>query len=150
MHAVDLEDPDGITLDKCLSLYTTTERLGPEDTWYCNRCKEHRQATNKFDLWSTPRILVVHLKRFSYRNKYFRENLETLVSYLLCGLDLAKHIIGLATPAPVYDLYAVSNHYGSLGGGHYTNKWYKFDDRFVHCHPFRPLSNNLLTMQLCK
>jgi ubiquitin carboxyl-terminal hydrolase 4/11/15 len=36
----------------------------------------------------------------------------------------------------VYELYAVSNHYGSLGGGHYTayaknhreNKWYKFDD----------------------
>lgn len=22
--------------------------------------------------------------------------------------------------APLYDLFAVSNHYGSLGGGHYT------------------------------
>jgi hypothetical protein len=39
----------------------------------------------------------------------------------------------------VYELYAVSNHYGSLGGGHYTayaknhreNKWYKFDDSSV-------------------
>lgn len=39
-------------------------------------------------------------------------------------------------PAPLYDLYAVSNHYGGLGGGHYTaycqmpddNKWYSFDD----------------------
>ena len=39
----------------------------------------------------------------------------------------------------MYELYAVSNHYGSLGGGHYTayaknhreNKWYKFDDSSV-------------------
>ena len=33
-----------------------------------------------------------------------------------------------------YDLYAVSNHYGGLGGGHYTayakngNKWFEFND----------------------
>ena len=36
----------------------------------------------------------------------------------------------------IYDLYAVSNHFGSLSGGHYTafsqnvitKKWYEFDD----------------------
>lgn len=39
----------------------------------------------------------------------------------------------------IYDLYAVSNHYGSLNGGHYTayaknpinKKWYEFDDSDV-------------------
>ncbi|KAI9141081.1 hypothetical protein BKA69DRAFT_1038720 [Paraphysoderma sedebokerense] len=39
----------------------------------------------------------------------------------------------------VYDLYAVSNHFGGLGGGHYTayaknpidNRWYDFDDSSV-------------------
>jgi ubiquitin C-terminal hydrolase len=38
-----------------------------------------------------------------------------------------------------YDLYAISNHYGSLNGGHYTaycqnpiaKKWYEFDDASV-------------------
>jgi len=35
---------------------------------------------------------------------------------------------------PVYDLYAISNHFGGLGGGHYTaycknaGKWYEFND----------------------
>ncbi len=35
---------------------------------------------------------------------------------------------------PIYDLYAISNHYGGLGGGHYTayckngGKWYDFND----------------------
>ncbi|EFA85169.1 peptidase C19 family protein [Heterostelium album PN500] len=41
---------------------------------------------------------------------------------------------------PLYDLFAVSNHYGSLGGGHYTayglndleNQWIKFDDSSTH------------------
>ena len=36
----------------------------------------------------------------------------------------------------VYDLYAVSNHYGTMNGGHYTamcknvmnDTWYEFDD----------------------
>ena len=39
----------------------------------------------------------------------------------------------------MYDLYAVSNHFGTLGGGHYTafcknplyNKWFNFDDSDV-------------------
>lgn len=36
-----------------------------------------------------------------------------------------------------YELYAVSNHYGGLGGGHYTayakndGKWYEFNDSSV-------------------
>ncbi|KAG4919683.1 hypothetical protein JHK85_057964 [Glycine max] len=42
-------------------------------------------------------------------------------------------------PSYVYDLYAISNHYGGLGGGHYTaycklideNKWFHFDDSHV-------------------
>jgi ubiquitin carboxyl-terminal hydrolase 4/11/15 len=43
--------------------------------------------------------------------------------------------------SPYYDLFAISNHYGSLNGGHYTayaknidNKWYEFDDSCVSSH----------------
>ena len=44
-----------------------------------------------------------------------------------------------ARPMQKYDLYAVSNHYGGLNGGHYTacvrqparNAWYNFDDSRV-------------------
>ena len=42
----------------------------------------------------------------------------------------------------VYDLYAVSNHFGSLNGGHYTafaknpiyQRWFEFDDSDVSKH----------------
>jgi len=126
-------------MNQCLDMFTESEQLGPDDPWYCNRCAEFRQATKKFDLWSCPRILVIHLKRFSYRNKYWRDKLETHVDYPVKGLDLSSHVRGPYDQPPIYDLYAVSNHFGSMGGGHYTayalnkgdNKWYKFDDSFV-------------------
>jgi len=133
----DLES--SISLDKCIDMFTTLEKLGPEDPWYCVKCKEMKQATKKFDLWSMPPILVIHLKRFSYKNRYWREKLETFVNYPTKDLDISQWVKGPTSAQCVYDLYAVSNHYGSLGGGHYTaygknyknGKWYKFDDSSV-------------------
>jgi len=134
------DNDESVSLDGCLNLFTQAEQLGPEDPWYCNKCKAFRQATKKFDLWKMPRVLVVHLKRFSYKNKYWREKLDTLVDFPLEELDLSSHVIGpFTTPPPVYELYGISNHYGSLLGGHYTayaknhrdNKWYNFDDSSV-------------------
>ena len=47
---------------------------------YCPRCEKHQQATKKFDLWSLPDTLIIHLKRFSY-NRYFRDKIDTLVEF---------------------------------------------------------------------
>ncbi|KAF6166264.1 hypothetical protein GIB67_031048 [Kingdonia uniflora] len=65
---------------------------------YCHNCKEHRQAMKKLDLWRLPKILVVHLKRIC---KYVTSNAGAAESH-------------------VYKLYVISNHYGGLGGGHYS------------------------------
>jgi len=134
------EEEKGCPLDKCIDLFTQTEMLGPEDPWYCNRCKEHRQATKKFDLWKLPDILVIHLKRFSYRNRFYRDRLDTFIDFPTRDLDLSKyHLNDDPEQKNIrYDLYAVSNHYGSMSGGHYTafaknkeEKWFCFDDRSV-------------------
>ncbi len=55
-----------------------------------------------------PPVLVVHLKRFSYKNRYWREKLETLVNYPVKGLDLSAYVQGPNASQCVYDLYAVS------------------------------------------
>lgn len=56
------------------------------------------------------------------------------------GLDMSPYVqLKDGDEAPIYDLYAVSNHYGSLNGGHYTafgfnqltKKWYDFNDSSV-------------------
>jgi ubiquitin carboxyl-terminal hydrolase 4/11/15 len=110
----------GITLYECLDEFNKEEILSENDAWYCPRCKEHRRASKKFELWKTPDILVMHLKRFS-ASRGFRDKLDVLVDFPVEGLDLTGRV-----EAPeegkslIYDLFAVDNHYGGLGGGHYT------------------------------
>ena len=97
------------------------------------------QAIKKLDLWTLPEVLVVHLKRFSY-SRVSRDKLDVHVEFPLEGLDLSNYLqlpqvcrFGLESSehescrsklplthyrfceqenAPVYDLFAVSNHYG--------------------------------------
>uniref|UniRef100_A0A2I3SJM5 Ubiquitin carboxyl-terminal hydrolase n=2 Tax=Pan TaxID=9596 RepID=A0A2I3SJM5_PANTR len=127
-----------VALRDCIELFTTMETLGEHDPWYCPNCKKHQQATKKFDLWSLPKILVVHLKRFSY-NRYWRDKLDTVVEFPIRGLNMSEFVCNLSARPYVYDLIAVSNHYGAMGVGHYTayaknklnGKWYYFDDSNV-------------------
>lgn len=130
---------NGVTLDECLDEFGKMETLSEANSWYCPRCKEHRQANKKFELWKVPDILVMHLKRFS-SNRNFRDKLELHVDYPIEGLDLAQRVIGYhEDKSMVYDLIAVDNHYGGLGGGHYTavarnffnQEWYDYNGGFI-------------------
>ena len=83
-------------------------------------------------------MLVICLKRFSY-NRYWRDKLDTHVEFPTRDLDMSPYIINSQHGKAVYDLVAVSNHYGGMGGGHYTayaknkddGRWYYFDDASV-------------------
>ncbi|RCI10149.1 hypothetical protein L249_8413 [Ophiocordyceps polyrhachis-furcata BCC 54312] len=130
----------GITLEECLDEFERAEILSEQDMWYCPRCKEHRRASKKFDLWKTPDILVAHLKRFSNAG-WRREKLDMLVDFPIENLDLTSRVIEKEDgKVEVYDLIAVDDHYGGLGGGHYTayaknfvdGRWYSFNDSAVH------------------
>uniref|UniRef100_A0A5B6Z6K9 ubiquitinyl hydrolase 1 n=2 Tax=Davidia involucrata TaxID=16924 RepID=A0A5B6Z6K9_DAVIN len=129
---------DTVSLYKCLEAFLKEEPLGPEDMWYCPNCKKHCQANKKLDLWRLPEILVIHLKRFSY-SRFLKNKLETYVDFPVHNLDLSTYITHKnGQSSNCYMLYAVSNHYGSMGGGHYTafvhhggDRWYDFDDSHV-------------------
>ncbi|KAK9668450.1 hypothetical protein RND81_13G061300 [Saponaria officinalis] len=131
---------EAISLFSCLDAFLKEEPLGLDDMWYCPHCKEHRQASKKLDLWRLPEILVIHLKRFSY-SRYLKNKLDTFVTFPIQNLDLGKYVKSKeASNIPcMYELYAISNHYGGLGGGHYTayaklideDRWYHFDDSHV-------------------
>jgi len=137
-HARPSQKKQMIQLEECLELFTTKEELGEHDTWYCPNCQKDQQATKKFDLWMLPSILVISLKRFSY-NRYWRDKLDTHVEFPVTGLDMGPYISNKNHAKAVYDLMAVSNHYGGMGGGHYTayaknkddGRWYHFDDSSV-------------------
>lgn len=131
---------NGITLEDCLNEFGKEEILSEADTWYCPRCKEHRRATKKFELWKTSDILVMHLKRFS-SSGFRRDKLEVLVDFPIEGLDLTSRVIEKEDgKSEIYDLFAVDDHWGGLGGGHYTafaknyndDKWYEYNGKVSH------------------
>ncbi|XP_073500964.1 ubiquitin carboxyl-terminal hydrolase 19 isoform X3 [Phyllobates terribilis] len=110
------------TLEQCLNLFTKPEVLAPEEAWYCPKCNQHREASKQLMLWRLPNILIIQLKRFSFRTFIWRDKINDLVDFPVRGLDLTTFCIGQKEDhqRPIYDLYAVINHYGGMIGGHYT------------------------------
>uniref|UniRef100_A0A674H8Z8 Ubiquitin carboxyl-terminal hydrolase 19 n=1 Tax=Taeniopygia guttata TaxID=59729 RepID=A0A674H8Z8_TAEGU len=110
------------TLEQCLNLFTKPEVLAPEEAWYCPKCKQHREASKQLMLWRLPNVLIIQLKRFSFRSFIWRDKINDMVDFPVRSLDLSKFCIGRKgeQQLPVYDLYAVINHYGGMIGGHYT------------------------------
>jgi len=96
-----------------------------------------RQAAKTLEIWTIPDILIVHLKRFG-GNRTFRDKIDVLVDYPIEGLDMTKKV-GFKEDGKeyLYDLFAVDNHFGGLGGGHYTamaksfydGQWYDYNGK---------------------
>ncbi|XP_053325247.1 ubiquitin carboxyl-terminal hydrolase 19 isoform X2 [Spea bombifrons] len=110
------------TLEQCLNLFTKPEVLAPEEAWYCPKCNQHREASKQLMLWRLPNILIIQLKRFSFRTFIWRDKINDMVDFPVRNLDLSTFCIGQKEDhqQPIYDLYAVINHYGGMIGGHYT------------------------------
>jgi ubiquitin carboxyl-terminal hydrolase 4/11/15 len=145
----DTRRTKGVSLDECLDEFGKEEILEEQESWFCPRCKTHTRAKKKFDLWSTPDVLVIHLKRFCIINRFRRMKLDTLVDFPLEELDLSRYITGPDDgKAMKYDLIGVDNHSGSMNGGHYTaycknfedGRWYDFNGMYtpVPAFGFRP------------
>ncbi|KAL9224386.1 hypothetical protein vseg_000423 [Gypsophila vaccaria] len=129
-----------LSLYNCLEAFLREEPLVSEpDMWKCPQCEDRRQASKKLDLWRLPEVLVIHLKRFSY-NRSLKHKLDTFVNFPIHDLDLTKYVANKNVSEPqLYELYALINHYGSMGSGHYTAhiklldevRWYNFDDSHI-------------------
>ena len=131
-----------LTLDTCLDVFRKEEKLEEGNDWYCRVCKDHVLPVTKVDLYSASQYLIIVLKRFkggqeSGLSKMLRGGLrknDTLVYFGIDKIDLSQYIQDEKQVSKSYRLIAVSQHYGSLGGGHYTavcennGKWFNFND----------------------
>ncbi|KNC56047.1 ubiquitin carboxyl-terminal hydrolase [Thecamonas trahens ATCC 50062] len=119
----------GITLGECVAQFEASEVLDEHNEWYCSVCAQHQQATLQMKMWSAPRVLVVHLKRFRRRGwtGFFGTKVTDAVDFDET-LDLRPFVAGdvdpgTGEPFPAsmpYVLYAVVNHMGNMYSGHYT------------------------------
>uniref|UniRef100_A0A8C7SB08 Ubiquitin carboxyl-terminal hydrolase n=1 Tax=Oncorhynchus mykiss TaxID=8022 RepID=A0A8C7SB08_ONCMY len=124
-----------VSLMDCMSLFTKEDVLEGDEKPTCYRCKARRRCTKKFTVQKFPKILVLHLKRFSEARR--TSKLSTFVNFPMEKLDLRE--FASENINAVYNLYAVSNHSGTTMGGHYTaycrnptsGEWYTFNDSRV-------------------
>ncbi|WVQ75606.1 hypothetical protein IAR50_005234 [Cryptococcus sp. DSM 104548] len=147
-----------INIEDCLDEFSKEETLGEDDLWYCPVCKKHQAATKRLEIHKAPDILVICIKRFG-SSRRMGDKLDNLVNFPIDGLDLENRIgerklaktlkmdgedvteygIEGDDEPLLYDLYAVDNHFGGMGGGHYTafcrnrvdGEWYNYDDSRV-------------------
>merc|ERR1711990_619195 len=94
------------------------ERMTGSSQWNCPRCKGPRNAVKKIDIWKLPMILLVHLKRFYFDRDQHRK-ITAAIDFPLNELNMRPFTQGPSVYQK-YNLYAVSNHYGTMEGGHYT------------------------------
>jgi len=167
LPVVDAAGAPLFSLGACLREFAREERLSGEERWYCPRCKDRVEATKALSLWKLPTVLLVHLKRFSFQNgssgggtggssgwhsggwqakspwSLGAQKLNHKVDFALEGLDMgAQGALPASSPQkvePIFDLFALVDHFGSCGYGHYTAvvwhegsaRWHRFDDDFV-------------------
>ncbi|KAF4078174.1 hypothetical protein AMELA_G00196310 [Ameiurus melas] len=108
----------GITLRECLDLFSHEEKLSKENSPMCEKCNRRTETTKSLTIQRFPKILVIHLKRFT-ASRYSIRKSTVPVSFPLTDLDLGP--FGPSDCGPVlYDLYAICNHTGTVNMGHYT------------------------------
>nr|AAF14190.1 deubiquitinating enzyme Ubp69 [Rattus norvegicus] len=126
-----------VTLMDCMRLFTKEDVLDGDEKPTCCRCRARKRCIKKFSVQRFPKILVLHLKRFS-ESRIRTSKLTTFVNFPLRDLDL-REFASENTNHAVYNLYAVSNHSGTTMGGHYTaycrspvtGEWHTFNDSSV-------------------
>ncbi|XP_037082402.1 ubiquitin carboxyl-terminal hydrolase 2-like [Pollicipes pollicipes] len=134
-----------VRLQACFDLFTKEEVLDGDEKPTCAKCQKRQRCTKGFSIQKFPRILVVHLKRFSPQER-FRGKLGCAVDFPVSGLDLSPYSAGQG-PCK-YNLYGVANHSGTLFSGHYTaycqhplsGDWYEYNDSRV-----RPISSRTVS-----
>ena len=134
---ISVSNNSTITLGDCLKNFSKEEKLEAGNEWYCPKCKKHTLATKKMELYYLPKILIICFKRFMRESYRWRKN-EQLVDFPINNLNMGDYMIGPDKEHSKYNLFAVSQHYGSTAFGHYTavcknfNKWYSYNDSSVH------------------
>uniref|UniRef100_A0A8V5GQA4 Ubiquitin carboxyl-terminal hydrolase 21 n=1 Tax=Melopsittacus undulatus TaxID=13146 RepID=A0A8V5GQA4_MELUD len=103
-----------VSLHDCFSLFTKEEELDSENAPVCDKCRQRTRSTKKLTIQRFPRILVLHLNRFS-TTRYSIKKCSVFVDFPLQQLNLREF-----ASTPIYTLYALCNHSGSVHYGHYT------------------------------
>lgn len=124
-------------LSHCLNFFTKEEKLDGQEKPFCEKCKTTQTCIKRILIHRFPRVLVIHLKRFSGNGNAHK--IDNHVDYPLLGLNMGAYSSEAQFQNVSYNLYGVINHFGTCHFGHYTayckhpysGRWHRFNDRSV-------------------
>ena len=110
--------PNSVTFDECLQKYFELEVLPDSELLTCENCDMKRKVSKQTEIYSLPKILVIHLKRFVFSERHMDfEKIDDIVQIksmlqIPCKQEMAKG---------TYKLYGIVHHYGTKSNGHYIS-----------------------------
>ncbi|CAF0749235.1 unnamed protein product [Didymodactylos carnosus] len=116
------------SLERCFQRHLEKEKLSKDNLFDCYHCrsltkdqsKVLTEAVRQSAFLQLPPILPIFLKRFQFYDSY-SDKIQTHIRFDI-QLDLTHYCSSLALSVycrPIYRLYAVIEHSGSLKNGHY-------------------------------
>lgn len=124
---------DNSNIYDCFDLFTKTQILDGENKWKYDKDNKYYDIEKSLMIWKFPKILIIHLKRFTNDGK----KIVNLIDFPIDNLDLTKYCIGYDKKKSLFSLVGICNHIGTLNSGHYYSyckqgsEWYNFDDTNV-------------------
>ncbi|CDW72706.1 cysteine proteinase [Stylonychia lemnae] len=139
-----------INFEQCLNEFCKSENLTGRNQYSCSSCKKKCDAKKRFSIEVSPRILIVHFKRFTNTGQKIQTKVNypstfSLNQFMSNNVDRIVDR-GMNNPnnqnqqpqnqgAEVYDLFGVVVHIGTSRGGHYysyckgsSDKWRELND----------------------
>jgi ubiquitin carboxyl-terminal hydrolase 8 len=127
----------GGSLDDCFIESGKPEILDDDNKWFCEICKDKKNAIKTSSIWVVPNILIIHLKKFTSDGT----KIDKQINFDINNVELTKYMSKdkgtKKSRKEFFELYAISNHSGSENGGHYWSyckrdtKWFNFNDANV-------------------
>ena len=82
--------PASCSIYDCLSEFTKEEVLDGDEMPTCEKCKKRRRCIKRLSLQRMPKVLVLHIKRFSFDSRS-RSKIATNVKFPLDKLDCSPY-----------------------------------------------------------
>jgi ubiquitin C-terminal hydrolase len=115
------------------------EMTDEENLYKCEKCDDTVPATRQTMLWTPPKILITHFKRFHHKR---RRILKGRIDFPQ-ELDVSDYISlkddrDDGSMKTKYKLYAIINHTGGMNFGHYyayclgpDGRWREYNDKTI-------------------
>eukprot|EP00347_Sterkiella_histriomuscorum_P016052 403354669 len=123
----------------CISEFFKTDILDEQNKYHCQSCGRLSKAQTRFRMKNLPKVLIVHMKRFTHLGTKLKTPLN-FPEYFSFDSDYLLEDVAFKEQQHQYKLYALIVHQGySAHKGHYysyirptnSDNWYKYDDESV-------------------